>query len=163
MSIADVILDVIEANRERTLETLKAIAALPDPQAALSWRPGPGRAHAGWQFMHVAITEELFATERLSDQPAGFAHLRESFQRGSVPTDQAPSLDEILQVLASAREHLRATLRGISDADLDTIPPGLAERGWTNRKALQILAWHEPHHQGQAHLTLNMYRAQNPG
>jgi hypothetical protein len=24
---------------------------------------------------------------------------------------------------------------------------------------LHILAWHEAHHQGQAHITLNLYRA----
>ena len=35
----------------------------------------------------------------------------------------------------------------------------LEERGWNIGKALQIIAWHEPHHQGQAHITLNLYKA----
>lgn len=159
MTFAEAIKLVLEMNRERTQETLSAIAALSDPQAALNWRPGPGRAHIGWQLMHIGITEELFATERLSTSKPGFDDLRERFQRGSVAEDQAPSLEQIEVVLKGARTHLLATLSQLKDQDLDTIPEGLKARGWTIRKALQIIAWHEPHHQGQAHLTWNMYRA----
>ena len=35
----------------------------------------------------------------------------------------------------------------------------LAARKLTIRDVLHILSWHEAHHHGQAHLTLNLYRA----
>jgi uncharacterized damage-inducible protein DinB len=57
--------------------------------------------------------------------------------------------------------HLRAIIQGLSAADLETVPPALAQRNITIGKALQILVWHEAHHQGQAHLTLNLYKAQH--
>ncbi len=30
---------------------------------------------------------------------------------------------------------------------------------WTHQEWLKVLAWHEAHHQGQAHITLNLYQA----
>ena len=65
MSLLTCITDLWEFNRLRTLMTLDDIAKQPDPTAVLGWRPGPGRAHIAWQLMHVGVTEELFATERL--------------------------------------------------------------------------------------------------
>lgn len=57
-------LALLDFARDRTLATLDAIEKLPQPQAILGWRPGPGRAHIAWQLLHVGITEELFASER---------------------------------------------------------------------------------------------------
>ena len=39
------------------------------------------------------------------------------------------------------------------------IAPALAERKLTLLDAIHILIWHEPHHQGQAHITFNLYKA----
>ncbi len=158
MSFVKSVQRLLVAHRERTLELITAIEQLPDPQAAISWQPGPGRAHIGWQLMHIGITEELFATERLSNTQPGFPEYRERFQRGSSPDDRVPPVAEIRSVLSQSREHLLATLSQLSDDDLQTIPAGLAARGWTLEKALQIVCWHEPHHQGQAHITLNLFK-----
>jgi uncharacterized damage-inducible protein DinB len=65
----------------------------------------------------------------------------------------------IRDVLKGARGHLLATLREIGDTCLDEIPEALRERKLTVRDVFFILAWHEAHHQGQAHLTVNLYRA----
>lgn len=158
-SIIDTTLALWDLNRERTLATLTAIEGMPDPRAVLGWRPGPGRAHIAWQLMHIGITEELFATERLVGTAPGYPELLPRFRGGSVPDDNIPSADSIRDVLSNSREHLRKTISTFSEADLATIPAALRERGLSIGKAMQILAWHEAHHQGQAHITLNLYKA----
>ena len=39
------------------------------------------------------------------------------------------------------------------------VPPAVGQRELTFLDVLHILGWHEAHHQGQAHATLNSYRA----
>jgi uncharacterized damage-inducible protein DinB len=160
MSYIEHVQSLYEMNRERTLATLDAIAEMDNPQEVLGWRPGPGRAHIGWQLMHVAVTEEMFATERLmpGTQP-GMGELIGRFKGGSTPDDDVPLAVEIREALAASRERLFETFGKFSDADLENVPEPLQERGWTLRKTLQIICWHEGHHQGQAHLTLNLYKA----
>lgn len=146
-------------SRERTLGTLSAIEQRPDAHKVLGWRPSPGRAHIAWQMMHIGITEELFATERLRGTTAAFADLVPRFKGGSTPDDSIPSVAEIRDVLAKSREHMLATLSALREHELATIPPALAARGMTVANALDILIWHEAHHQGQAHITLNLYKS----
>lgn len=162
MSTISITLDVWKFNRNRTLATLDAVAELPDPAAVLGWRPGPGRAHIAWQLVHVGITEELFATERLLGTVPEFADLVPRFKGGSTPDDEIPTVDEIRHVLETSRDHLLNTLSTFSDADLGVVPEAFRERGWSLGTILQVLAWHEPHHQGQAHITLNLWKAANP-
>ena len=160
MSTTELLIQSLEFARVRTLGLLDAIEKEPDAQAVLSWRPGPGRAHIGWQLMHVAITEEIFATERLAPQKA--AHWKDlwtRFRGGSTPDDDVPTVAMIRDVLKGAREHLLVTLRAIGDDRLDEIPEALRERKLTFRDVFFVLAWHEAHHQGQAHVTLNLHKA----
>src|SRR5690349_1953004 len=97
--------------RDRTLGLLDQIGKLPNPQAALAWRPAPGRAHIGWQLMHIGITEELFATERLAPQRTPhWTDLWPRFRGGSTPDDNVPSSATIREVLGGARQHLLETL-----------------------------------------------------
>ncbi len=160
MSLLTCIKDIWEFNRLRTLMTLDDIAKLPDPMAVLGWRPGPGRAHIAWQLMHVGITEELFATERLFGATAGFTDLISRFKGGSTPDENIPTVDQIRDVLNVSRQHLFDGLTRLSDDDLGRIPESglLKERGWTIAKALHVITWHEAHHQGQAHITLNLWK-----
>ena len=160
MSVSEILIKNIEFGRVRTLGLLDNIEKEPDPQAILAWRPGPGRAHIGWQLTHIAITEEIFATERLAPQKA--AHWKElwpRFRGGSTPDDDVPSAAVIRGILSGAREHVLATLREIGDKRLDEIPEALRERNLTIRDVLSLIPWHEAHHQGQAHLTFNLYKA----
>lgn len=158
MTYIDAIVSVWEINRERTLALIGELRGESDPQAAISWQPGAGRAHIGWQLTHIAVTEELFAKERLIENKAGFADLIARFGKESKPDSNVPALDEIVETLSATREHLLETVRSLSDDDLQTIPAGLQPRGWTVQKALQIISWHEAHHHGQAHITLNLFR-----
>jgi len=160
MSTTELLIKSLEFARARTLGLLDSIEKEPDPQALLSWRPGPGRAYVGWQLMHIAVTEEIFATERLAPQKE--AHGKElwpRFRGGSAPDDDVPTVAMIRDVLKGAREHLLGTLRAIGDDRLDEIPETLRERKLTIRDVFFVLAWHEAHHQGQAHLTCNLYKA----
>jgi uncharacterized damage-inducible protein DinB len=158
MSTAKTFIESYQFYRQRTLGLLDKIESLPDPHDALSWRPGPGRAHIGWQLLHIGVTEEIFATERLMPDKQGmFTELWPRFRGGSTPDDDVPEPAVIRRVLADARAHLLETLSHFGDERLGEIPPALAARKVTVRDVLYIIGWHEAHHQGQAHITLNLY------
>jgi len=162
MSTLHSCIDGCQFNRPRTLGLLDKIEQEKDPQKILGWRPYPGRAHIGWQLMHVGITEELFATERLvPDAKPEFADLVPRFKGGSTPDNDIPSAALIRRVLNESRAHLLETLGRFSDRDLGTIPEFFKERKLALVDVLHILVWHEPHHQGQAHITFNLYKAAN--
>ena len=152
-----------EFNRGRTLDLLANIEKLADPRAALAWRPGTGRAHIGWQFMHIGVTEDLFASERLAQKPGKFADLWPRFRGGSTPDDDVPTPETIRRVLTESRAHLLATLGDYDDSRLDEIPEALKQRNWSVHTVLNVIGWHETHHHGQAHITLNLYKAADQG
>jgi uncharacterized damage-inducible protein DinB len=160
MTTTELLIKNLEFARVRTLGLLDNIEKEPDPRAVLAWRPGPGRAHIGWQLMHIAVTEEIFATERLAPEKQGqWKELWPRFRGGSTPDDDVPSAAMIRDVLKGAREHLLETFRAIGDGRLDEVPEALRERKLTVRDVFFMVAWHEAHHQGQSHLTLNLYKA----
>ncbi|MFP6752650.1 MAG: DinB family protein [Pirellulaceae bacterium] len=164
MSTIEVLVESFTFNRSRVLTLLDDIDQLENPAEALGWRPGEGRAHIAWQLMHLGISEEIFATEWLvaSDESPH----RESWSRfrgGSTPDDEIPSSGEIRTVLADGRQQLVDALAGYDDSQLDdTIwhhPRMKVDLSLLN--ILHIIGYHEGHHQGQAHITLNLYKASN--
>ena len=159
MSVISVTTDIWDASRARTLALLDSIADMPDPVRVLGWRPGAGRAHIAWQLMHIGAAEELFATERLLGTPPADSNLVARFRGGSTPDDSILHVDEIRRLLGSSRGHLLETINTFSDDDLAVVPAPMQEQGWSLGKILQVLTWHEPHHQGQAHITLNLRKA----
>jgi len=161
MSTLDTLIKSYEFNRVRTLGLLNRAEQEADPHELLGWRPAEGRAHVAWQLMHIGVTEETFATERLAPDKAGaFTELWPRFRGGSTPDDDIPSADEIRRVLNEGREHLLDSLSQFDEDNLGDIPDAFKERGLTLLDVLHILGWHEGHHQGQAHITLNLYKAQ---
>ena len=160
MSTIDILLQAFEFNRSRTLGLLDKIEAADNSAEILGWRPGAGRAHIGWQLMHVGVTEETFATERLAPQKEGaFQELWPRFRGGSTPDDNIPSCEEIRSVLADSRKHLLETFSEFSDENLGDIPAAFQDRGLTLLNVLHLLIYHEGHHHGQAHITLNLFNA----
>jgi len=153
------IIQLLEFNRNMTLRLLEEVAQTKNPANALAYQPGPQRAHIAWQIMHIAITEELFATERLRNAPSNLTGWFSQFQKGSVADNNIPTVEEIQNVLAQSRANVVEAISQITEDQLDLVPEGLAERGWTNRTALQVLSWHEAHHQGQAHFLFNSWKA----
>ena len=157
MTFADLI-ETLDFNRARTVGFLDTLAKHDNVQEILGWRPGPGRAHIAWQLMHLGATDDRHVHVRMKDggAPMNADHVQR-FAGGSTPDDTIPTLDEIRRYLAEQRADLHAHLKTVSDSALDTKPH--AQATWTYREWLKILTWHEAHHQGQAHLTLNLFKA----
>lgn len=147
-------LDFVRAKTRGLLDTL---AALPDPARALGWRPGPGRAHVAWQLMHVAATDDRHLTVRMKGGQPHEPELVRRFAGGSTPDDDVPPLAEIVRYLTERRAAMLDHLRTLSEADLARKP--VPEAPWVYGEWFQVLAWHEAHHHGQAHLTLNLFKA----
>lgn len=155
------LIEAYQFNRTRTSGLLDTIEQDGNLDRALGWRPAEGRAHIAWQLMHIGITEELFAAKRLVvGRPAHFEELWPRFQGGSSVDDTIPEVGTIREVLAQSREHLLDTIALIDESTLDQVPEGWQERGLPLKVILQVISWHESHHQGQAHLTYNLFKAQ---
>ncbi len=156
-----VLLETLDFNRQKTLAFLDGLAKLGDAQKVLGWRPGPGRAHIAWQIMHIAATDDRHVHVRMGPpggQPKEVELVRR-FAGGSTPDDDIPNLDAVNRYLADARATLLEMVKKLDDSALKTKPNEQAP--WTYGEWLRVLAWHEAHHQGQAHLTLNLYKAAN--
>jgi len=148
----------LEFVRKKTLDTVEAIAKMPDPAAVLGFRPGPGRAHIGWQLMHIAATDDRHLNVRIGGGKAKELEYERRYAGGSTPDDEIPTIDEIKRYLAEHRTAMLAMLDKATDDELtkkpyETSPFPLEE--W-----FRIWAWHEAHHQGQVHLSLNLYKNQ---
>ena len=142
--------------RNRLLGTLDAIEESGrEVREVLAWRPGPGRAHIGWQAMHCAATHDRYLNVGIRGGKPADAALVGSFAGGTTPSD------DNVPDLATARRALDASFRALRD-HVSTLESADFERKLANGRAvgesLVLLTWHEAHHQGQVHLTWNLYR-----
>ncbi len=143
--------------RKKTNDLLDTVAKQPDAATVLGWRPGPGRAHIAWQLMHLAATDDRHLYVRMQGgEPKEPEYVRR-FAGGSTPDDVVPSVDEIRRYLGERRKEMLDHFRGLNEAALASKPN--AQAPWTYQEWVRVLVWHEAHHQGQAHLTLNLYKA----
>src|SRR3954465_2713659 len=106
----DTLLAQLDFTRARLIGILDAIEKSgQDPAKVLAWRPGPGRAHIGWQAMHCAATHDKYLNvTRGGGQPRDPA-LVANFAGGSTPSDQN------VPDLASIRAALDANFRAFRD------------------------------------------------
>lgn len=155
MTFADLI-ELLDYNRTRTNALLEGIAKEADPAAILGWRPGPGRAHIAWQLMHVAATDDRHVHVRMTVGQPHDAEFVRRFAGGSTPDDDIPTVDQIRSYLASQRAAMIEHLRGLDPSMIDQKPA--ETQPWVYREWIKMLAWHEAHHHGQAHLTLNLFK-----
>ncbi len=159
MDIATLIAGM-EFARARTLGILSTIESSgQDVQKVLSWRPAHGRAHIAWQAMHCAATHDRYFNVRIKGGQPKDEPLVTNFAGGSTPTDKnVPTLTDIRQKLEISFSDALATVRGLSQADLATVQdlPNNTKR--SIGESVTLLIWHEAHHQGQMHLTWNLYK-----
>ena len=150
-------------SRQRTLDFIETLRKSGRADEALSFRPGPGRAHIGWQLMHLAATDQRFLYLRFKGSEVPDKQLNDGFAHGSVPADVAPSLGEIVERLAEHRQSLWNFVDTLTADRLGTIPPAApgapAGPQRTFAEWLMLLGWHEGHHHGQAHITYNIFKA----
>jgi hypothetical protein len=152
----DTLLAGLDFSRTRLLNTLDAIEkGGKDMREVLAWRPGPGRAHIGWQAMHCAATHDKYLNANLkSGKPRDEARVA-TFGGGSTPSDQqVPDLPAIRTALETEYGALREYVRGLAPQELGR----KLANGRTVGESILLLAWHEAHHQGQIHLTWNLYK-----
>jgi len=151
---------MIDFTRGRLLGTLDAIEKSgQDPAKVLAWRPGPGRAHIAWQAVHCAAThDKYFHVIIKGDANPTDPKLVEQYGGGSTPDQNVPTLAEIRAALARHLEPLKAFVRQATPDDLARIV-GPPNRRMSAGEGVILLAWHEAHHQGQMHLTWNLYQA----
>jgi len=153
------LIEFLDFQRSKTLAYIDGLAKVGDVKKALGWRPGPGRAHIAWQLMHIAATDDRHVHVRMGPpggQPQD-AELVRRFAGGSTPDDDIPSVEAIKTYLDAQRKNVIAILKKLDEKALATKPNDQAP--WTFQEWVKVLAWHEAHHQGQAHLTLNLYKA----
>jgi DinB family protein len=133
-----------------------------DVARVLAWRPAPGRAHIGWQLMHCAATHDKYLNVRLRGGGVKDTELVEKFASGTTPSDQhIPTVATIREKLAATFADLRQYIVSLSPQQLEVkqdFPNGLQR---SIGESIVLLTWHEAHHQGQIHLTWNMYKAAN--
>ncbi|HEX8341451.1 MAG TPA: DinB family protein [Tepidisphaeraceae bacterium] len=151
----------IDYTRNRLIGSLGAIESSgADVADALAWRPGPGRAHIAWQAMHCAATLDKYVNVGLlKGQPAD-ADLVAHYGGGSTPSDtDVPDLMRIRGVLEHQFAAYRKFVEALSPDDLTTIVDFNNTTKRSIGESILLLTWHEAHHQGQIHLTWNLYKA----
>jgi hypothetical protein len=156
MTKADLV-ELLTLSRRRTQQLIDSLAARGDAARVLGWRPGPGRAHIAWQLMHIGATDDRHLQVRMRGGTPAVPDFVTRFAGGSTPDDNIPSLEQIATYLQQRRSALLEHLAALPDAALATKPTPDAQ--WVYEEWFRVLAWHEAHHHGQAHLTLNLYRA----
>lgn len=140
-----------------SLDTIEKSGA--NVQDVLAWRPAPGRAHIGWQALHCAVTLDKYIHFLRGQEPRNPQAVAD-FGGGSTPSDEkVPSLDAIRSALAESYELVRGYISGLTDADLDKVLTNPGNKQRSIRETIILLTWHEAHHQGQIHITWNMYKA----
>jgi uncharacterized damage-inducible protein DinB len=152
----------LEFSRGRLLGILDTIEKSgQDVNKVLAWRPAPGRAHIGWQAMHCAATHHRYLNEGLLGGAVSDEALVTHFAGGSTPSDDR------IPTLAAIREQLAKQYAPLKQFVADQTPEAFDRQFMMGKnpravgESLLLMAWHEAHHQGQIHLTWNMYKAAN--
>ena len=159
----DTLLAQLDFTRSRLLATLDTIEKSgADVSKVLAFRPGPGRAHIGWQFLHCAATHDRYLNANIRKAPPKDEELVNEFAGGSTPSDdRVPTAAEIRRQLTATFGPFRDFVASTRDGDLNVKFVGRDGKERTVGEAIILMCWHEAHHQGQIHLSWNIYKAAN--
>ncbi len=152
----DTLLAMTDFSRARLLGILDQIEKnVPQTEKVLAWRPAPGRAHIAWQAMHCAATHDKYLNVNIRVAQATDPALVAAYGGGSTPSDQnIPTLATIRSTLEKAVSDLRRFISTLTPEEMQRKLPSNRTVG----ESILLLAWHEAHHQGQIHLTWNLYK-----
>ncbi len=114
--------------------------------------------------MHCAATHDKYLNVNVKGAASPTdPSLVSGFGGGSTPSDQnVPTLATIRQALDVHYRAFRDYLAGLSPADMQR-QVGPPDRRRSIAESAMLMAWHEAHHQGQIHLTWNLYQAAQRG
>ena len=147
--------------RARLVGTLDAIEKSgQNVHDVLLWRPGKGRAHMAWQAMHCAASHDrYYHTVALGLPNPSDPALVTAYAGGSTPSDTDPA--DLARIRATLQKHLTPFREFVSTRTPEQLDEmiGPPDRRRKLGEAVVLLAWHESHHQGQMHLTWNLYKA----
>jgi DinB superfamily len=154
------LLKLTDFTRGRLLGSLDAIEKSgQDIGKVLAWRPGPRRAHIAWQALHCAATHDKYLNTFILGREPNHPKLVADFGGGSTPADSdIATLADIRSTLATVFDHYRAAVAALTPADLSKSFQRPNGSHVAFGEAVILLAWHEAHHQGQIHLTWNLYQ-----
>jgi uncharacterized damage-inducible protein DinB len=157
----DTLIGGLEFSRMRLLAVLETIEKSgQDVGKVLAWRPGPGRAHIGWQAMHCAATHDRYLNVGVLQGAVKDESLVANYAGGTTPSDaNIPTLATIRQKLSATFEPFKKFVSEQSPQSLDKQIPAPGGKTRSVGEAVVLLTWHEAHHQGQIHLTWNLYKA----
>lgn len=146
----------LDFSRSRLLGILDTIEKSgQDLAKVLAWRPGPGRAHIAWQAMHCAATHDKYLNVIIKGAAPHDQALVTNYGGGSTPSDQnVPDLGAIRTALEGPYHAFKDYVAAITPAELERMMPS----GRTIGQTIILFIWHEAHHQGQIHLTWNLYK-----
>ncbi len=152
----DTLLSITDYSRSRLLGTLETIEKSgggheESPRVAT----GAG-ASAYFLAVHaLAATHDRYLNVGIKGGKPNDEWLCTNFAGGSTPSD------DLVPDIATIRATLEKTYKPFREF-LAALHPKTLDRKYPNNRTLaesyQLLAWHEGHHQGQIHLTWNMYK-----
>jgi hypothetical protein len=150
------LLAVTEFSHMRLLATLDTIEKNgSNVSQVLAWRPSLGRAHIAWQAMHCAATHDKYLNVTIRGAQPHDPAIVTAYGGGSTPSDHnIPTLATIRSTLSTTYDDFRQFVSTVSADELQRKAPN----GRTVGESIVLLAWHEAHHQGQIHLTWNLYK-----
>jgi hypothetical protein len=141
-------------------KTLRLLGAARDDE--LTWAPAGTSNHILWHAGHGLWLQDALCIRRVtghSELPPGWA---EAFGMGSRPAlrrEPWPPRDVVLGLLREQLSRLMAVLGGLTDADLDALPPFAAGRDRRRLGACVLHGLHdEANHQGEMYLLLKAQR-----
>ncbi len=157
----DTLLTAMDFSHSRLLGILDTIEKSgQDIPIILAFRPAPGRAHIAWQAMHCAATHDRYINVNLKKGPPKDESLVTHFAGGTTPSDSlVPSLPQIRETLATHYTDFRNYVASLTPENLAAKTVGRDGKERTLAEVITLLTWHEAHHQGQIHLTWNIYKA----
>ncbi len=151
------VLNQMKYNRSLVNEVLAKIEKTGRAEEIINWSPPTGRASIAFQLMHIAASDDILLSENLRTTAPVSAKYIDDYARGKPAPRSHPSLKEIKKYLAATSAKLAAHVKTMSTADLDKKP---TLKAWgTNYEMVQSIIFHEAHHQGQMHISWNMFKA----
>lgn len=159
MNEVEVYISQFHFNYKRTIGFLNQMEESPVGLEGLYWRMpfGKGRAHIGWQILHLSATYHKFAYFVNPVQSPMDEEFIKNFGHGSKPDENKKfTFSEIKVFLDRDTGLFLQAFANFPVADLDKIPT-TTER--TYREILMLMNWHEAVHIGQSQITWNAFRA----